>query len=454
MANSSARLMAGSNGSARVSLGPAGSAALQDDHWYMVGRLLGPKLGFLALKVPPLPSGFDSKADQNRALHGGPWFYRNAMLMLGDYDGVGSVEAVPLWSLETWVAIKGLPVASPLQQGCPNPNCSTIGQVIRFDQTALRCKEEEQRIRLTLDTCRRVRTWMLFEFSSTIEPEITLIYEKVKGFCRDCGLFDHDAMGCDGFLVKEKEELLRRPLAATMAGMSLEVGRTDSGSGSALGDILMQKDGTDAGMELVVSSELVGMQVNAELQCGLHGVVDAHASLHDVGLAPSMNSSVPNCAEQFLAGLSEVNCFKNWASMVPSKPVPKMIPLQHVPVTKKTEKKMAMGLQVSDLVHVGARNVDENATLMLQHKNGKIIVSPKKKKLGRPHGSKNKPKSARVFGMDEQVKKPQKWKSHVDNAGEVGVAEIAIDTEISEVDGVEKERVMERESPPLISNVI
>ncbi|XP_024175430.1 uncharacterized protein LOC112181225 [Rosa chinensis] len=221
----SASLVSGSNGSARVSLGLARAAALQDDHWYMVGHLLRPKTRFLRFKstIPSIwhlkfglsiqDAGdrflfqFDREADRNRALHGGPWFYRNTMLLLGEYDGMGSVEAVPLWGMEIWVAVRGLPVAIRNKTALTLIG-STIGQVIRFDQSALRCKEEEQRIRLILDTHRRVCTWMLFEFSPTVEPEITLLYEKVKGFCRDCGLFEQDALGCDGFLMKEKEELL------------------------------------------------------------------------------------------------------------------------------------------------------------------------------------------------------------------------------------------------------
>ncbi|XP_062014687.1 uncharacterized protein LOC133731270 [Rosa rugosa] len=219
MANSSSCITAGSNGSTRVSFGLARSAALQDDHWYMVGRLLGTKARFPGFNgtissIWRIKSGlmiqdagdrflfqFEREADINRALHGGPWFYRNTMLMLGGYDGVGPVEAVPLWSLETWVAMKGLPVGLRNKAALTLIG-STIGQVIRLDQTALRRREEEQRIRMMLDTRRPIRSWMMFEFSSTVELEITLIYEKVKGLCRDCGLFEHDVMGCDGFLAK------------------------------------------------------------------------------------------------------------------------------------------------------------------------------------------------------------------------------------------------------------
>ncbi|XP_024199906.1 uncharacterized protein LOC112203121 [Rosa chinensis] len=188
--------------SAKVSLGAAGTAALQDNRWYMVGRLLGPKSRFPGFKgtissIWRIKSGlsvhdagdrfmfqFNHEANRNRALHEGPWFYRNTMLLVGEYDGVGLVEI--------WVAVKGLPVALR-NKNALNLIGYVVGQVIKFDQSALRRREEEQRIRLVLDTRRRVRTWMLFEFSSLVQPEINLIYEKVKGFCRDCGFFEHDA---------------------------------------------------------------------------------------------------------------------------------------------------------------------------------------------------------------------------------------------------------------------
>ncbi|PRQ57661.1 hypothetical protein RchiOBHm_Chr1g0350781 [Rosa chinensis] len=105
--------------SACVSLGSTRKTTLQDNHWYMVSRLLGPKARFNGFNgiIPSIwriKSGlsihdtrdrflfqFDREADRNRALHGGPWFYRNNMLVVDDYDDVDSVGAVPLWKMET-----------------------------------------------------------------------------------------------------------------------------------------------------------------------------------------------------------------------------------------------------------------------------------------------------------------------------------------------------------------
>ncbi|PRQ23850.1 hypothetical protein RchiOBHm_Chr6g0265951 [Rosa chinensis] len=228
-----------------------------------------------------------------------------------------------------------------------------------------------------------------------------------------------------------------------------------------------------AGLEVMMDPELGGLQV-LDLH-GKQGIVDVHASLHEDVVNPPMSSEVPICVGTVMEGLTEVNYFKNWASMIPST-LPRVISMQQGLFPKKPEKSMAMGWQNSSLASVGSKpqatfeltkvgkrylalpstelQVDENTTLMLQHKNGKIIVSPKKKKPGRPRGSKNKPKSARAIRLDEQVKKPRKWKSQRDKAGEFEVEEKAIGTTISALAGVAQEGVMEGESPLLTPNVI
>ncbi|KAL6195736.1 hypothetical protein ACLB2K_031354 [Fragaria x ananassa] len=83
-------------------------------------------------------------AEQNRFLHGGPWHYRNTMLVLGLYDGRGDPAAIPLNTLETWVAVEGL-VHNLRNPKALNMVGSGLGRVIRFDQTALKRKDEKER---------------------------------------------------------------------------------------------------------------------------------------------------------------------------------------------------------------------------------------------------------------------------------------------------------------------
>lgn len=62
---------------------------------------------------------FDCKEDRNRILSGRPWFYRNVMLVLAAYEGLGLVTATPLQSLEIWVMVKGLPPSLRNPFHCP-----------------------------------------------------------------------------------------------------------------------------------------------------------------------------------------------------------------------------------------------------------------------------------------------------------------------------------------------
>ncbi|KAL6134800.1 hypothetical protein ACLB2K_067028 [Fragaria x ananassa] len=72
------------------------------------------------------------------------------MLVLGLYDGRRDLVAVSLNTLETWVAVEGL-VHNLRNTKALNMVGSGLGRVIRFDQTALKRKEEVQRIRLEFD---------------------------------------------------------------------------------------------------------------------------------------------------------------------------------------------------------------------------------------------------------------------------------------------------------------
>ncbi|KAL6140004.1 hypothetical protein ACLB2K_058305 [Fragaria x ananassa] len=74
-------------------------------------------------------------------LHGGPWHYKNTRLVLGKYDRRGYPAVVPLYLLEAWVDVQGLPHL------LRNPTAlrmvgTGLGRVIKFDPHALKRKEE------------------------------------------------------------------------------------------------------------------------------------------------------------------------------------------------------------------------------------------------------------------------------------------------------------------------
>ncbi|KAM5551537.1 hypothetical protein ABKV19_026400 [Rosa sericea] len=413
-----------------VALGDAGAAAFQDNRWYMVGRLLAPKAGFPGFKgtistIWHLRSGltiqeagerfvfqFENESVRNRILHGGPWFYRNTMLVVGEYDGLCPPEMVALNMMETWVVVRGLPLALRNKVAL-NMVGATLGQVVRMDLTALKRKEEEQRIKVVFDVRRQIRSWKVVEFSPVVRPELTFIYEKVKGYCRDCGLFIHDVMGCDKTLIKEKEELLARESVAAMEGLSLTVGKAvgvsgmelesgqggsdlvclGAGSGSEGQGVGTFRTGREAraGVSIgVLPSKLMGRQLVMEpvLQ-----QLKTHAPLlfiqPDVGskalaLSPVMNGSGKEKARvEFSSMQAMSNGRKRKARAMLSRFGKKILALPD-----------------------SSLEVGENTSLVVQHKNGKLLVSPRKKKIGRPKGSKNKVKNTE----DQDEKQIRKYR--------------------------------------------
>lgn len=142
------------------------------------------------------------------------------MLVLEAYDGLGSVTAVPLRSLELWITVKGLPPSLRSSVSLSIVG-SAMGRVIRFDQFALTRKETEQRIRLVLDTRRRVRISKQFAFSVAVEVDLEFTFALLKDFCRDCGLLEYDLGDCDKGLLNESVKAKEAPHTQTLAGLSL-----------------------------------------------------------------------------------------------------------------------------------------------------------------------------------------------------------------------------------------
>lgn len=96
-----------------------------------------------------------------------------------------------------------------------------MGRVIQFDQFALIRKEMEQRIRLVLDTKRRVRISRKFAFSAEVEVELEFIFEHLKGLCRHCGLLQHELGACDKGLLNESVKAKEAPPIQALVGLSL-----------------------------------------------------------------------------------------------------------------------------------------------------------------------------------------------------------------------------------------
>ncbi|KAL6191785.1 hypothetical protein ACLB2K_038174 [Fragaria x ananassa] len=108
-----------------------GKKVIRDPFFYLCGRLLTPRSvlillftavisGIWGLKkrilVREQESGiyiFQFKEVQTRdhALHGGPWFSGNSIILLAEYDRVCDHKTMSLQTMKIWVAVKGLCIA-------------------------------------------------------------------------------------------------------------------------------------------------------------------------------------------------------------------------------------------------------------------------------------------------------------------------------------------------------
>ncbi|XP_062028570.1 uncharacterized protein LOC133744483 [Rosa rugosa] len=220
-----------------VEFGEAGAAAVAASGFYLVGRMLAPRaedaaglpkamatvwglrdrLSITKIEGDRFQFRFAVKEEGQRVLHGGPWHFKNRMLLLEEYDGFGAPELVPLNSLEAWVTVRRLPPRLQTEESLILIG-SSMGRFLRAEKFALQQGSPEQRFRVLLDVRRRLWGQQTFGFTETVRAEVDMFYEKVKGWCRECGLFDHGDRVCDKFLIKKSGGGLTGPTGLVLGG--------------------------------------------------------------------------------------------------------------------------------------------------------------------------------------------------------------------------------------------
>lgn len=125
------------------------------------------------------------------------------MLVIAPYGEISAVVNSPLHSIETWVTILGLPHFLCNRKSLKIISQS-IGKVHHFDNLAMNRKDKKQKIHLTIDTRQRYRFSRNYSFSS-VHVDIEIIYDKIQGLYRFCGLFEHVVKGCDKFFMRDEE---------------------------------------------------------------------------------------------------------------------------------------------------------------------------------------------------------------------------------------------------------
>ncbi|XP_024178248.1 uncharacterized protein LOC112184211 [Rosa chinensis] len=208
-----------------VDFGSLGSAAVAEDGFYLVGCMLPRKpgdekslLGLMATfwglhnrLVITAHDGdrfmfrFKIREECHRILHNGPWHFGGRMLVLGEYDCLSAVEAVPLHMVETWVSIKGLPPHLRTEETLILIG-SSMGRFLRANTLPLQRGAAEKKFCRHVDVRRQLRSARGFTFNARISADVQIKYEKFKGLDRGCGLFFHEVEGCDKFPSIQREK--------------------------------------------------------------------------------------------------------------------------------------------------------------------------------------------------------------------------------------------------------
>lgn len=126
--------------------------------------------------------------DWNRVMWGGPWLFRNAAVVLEEYDGITNAEEYKLDRIPVWARIVGIPdglmkkkeIAEKIAKKVGGPPITIIVKEGRLNPT----KYLRARVFLMLDTP-LVRFVPLTLKESKKYP---VEYEKLPDFCDFCGL--------------------------------------------------------------------------------------------------------------------------------------------------------------------------------------------------------------------------------------------------------------------------
>ncbi|XP_062014453.1 uncharacterized protein LOC133730980 [Rosa rugosa] len=258
----------------RTSFGPAGAAAVSSHH-FAVGRLLsvtanrradpkaflgtmtslwglGNRLSARAVK-DRFVFQFSNPEDRQRTVEGGPWFFGKWALAMAEFDGLKDPAQVLTSSFPVWVEIMGLPPAL-VTEGAVALIGATLGEIVHLDKAGIRKGTAARvRIRHVLSSpVKQVFPPSTFDFTSAASATVRFRYERLVGFCRVCGMMEHQRSGCGG------------PPAALQVSFGANPNPSLVGSAApSLAEVLAQSTAPNLFTSVAKSTSLQGFSVSA-----------------------------------------------------------------------------------------------------------------------------------------------------------------------------------------------
>ncbi|KAK9950688.1 hypothetical protein M0R45_006163 [Rubus argutus] len=284
---------------------------------------------------------------------GDPWFFGKATVVLASYGGLGDPTKVELTSFPIWVHIIGFPPALVTAEAALLVG-ETPGSVLQVDKVEI-CRGDLVRVcihHVLTNPVKQAFPPIEFEFFPGVVALLRFHYDHVIGFCKTCDLLEHEESCCGGVLaatVGEAWDLL--VLMALFSRRSFRQGVVPPAP------LLFSIPGYSVA-SLALQAQLLRQPLFGSAVTTISPPVVSFEPLHSLAM----------CSPPRLIGQKG------------------KAPLALITAGKRG--------RVLDLVPSSSL-MDEDLELYLPSKVGALVVSPLKRKCGRPVGSKNRPKGAR-----------------------------------------------------------
>ena len=134
-------------------------------------------------------------ADWNKAVHQGPWLFRNQALLIEEYDGFKNPRPVVLDKLVVWIHVLKLP-DNYLKEAVIKGMCRSVGQVIEVQpKLPAGFAGEYARVKVCIDVNKKLSRFV--SISKCQKKEFYQVqYEKLPHFCNHCGPIGHWFQEC------------------------------------------------------------------------------------------------------------------------------------------------------------------------------------------------------------------------------------------------------------------
>lgn len=155
----------------------------------------------MGINIKELESGiylfqFYHKEDKAWVMNGGPWNFDNAMLLVEPIPVGEDPLKVPLWWLNIWIQIHGLP-SGFMSEAVGRQLGNFFGEFISYDpKNDSSIWRECMRIKIRLDVRKPLKRKKKIRRKNGTEFVVTCKYEMLGDFCFACGLVTHTERFC------------------------------------------------------------------------------------------------------------------------------------------------------------------------------------------------------------------------------------------------------------------